>query len=150
MNKGLLFLLRRQQLAPLRKLRSKMRGFKGVLIGAGFLALLVLFVGPQLFVSRSPEIRTGLSENMLDFGPHALLLFVPFLSLLVYLIARGDGMAKRQAAEAKAAQDQFSQYVQDSAGAGDSAAQIEKAKSLLDAGTISQEEFDKLKAKALA
>ena len=78
------------------------------------------------------------------------LLFVPFLSLLVYLIARGDGMAKRQAAEAKAAQDQFSQYVQQTAGAGDSAAQIEKAKSLLDAGTISQEEFDKLKAKALA
>jgi hypothetical protein len=78
------------------------------------------------------------------------LLFVPFLSLLVYLIARGDGMAKRQASEAKAAQDQFSQYVQNTAGAGDSAAQIEKAKSLLDAGTISQEEFDKLKAKALA
>ena len=78
------------------------------------------------------------------------LLFLPFISLLVYLIARGDGMAKRQAAEVKASQQEFDSYVQSVAGSGDSAAQIEKAKSLLDAGTISQDEFDKLKAKALA
>ena len=59
-------------------------------------------------------------------------------------------MAKRQAAAAQAAQKDFDSYVQNVASSGDSAAQIEKAKSLLDAGTISQEEFDKLKAKALA
>ena len=79
------------------------------------------------------------------------LIFVPFLTALIYLIARGNGMQKRsiaQAQELRAAQDA---YIRQTAGSGSSAADdIAKAKSLLDSGAISQAEFDALKAKALA
>lgn len=80
------------------------------------------------------------------------LIFVPFLTALVYLIARGNGMQKRsiaQAQELRAAQDA---YIRQTAGSGGSSAtdDIAKAKSLLDSGAISQAEFDALKAKALA
>ena len=77
------------------------------------------------------------------------LIFVPFLTLLVYLIARGNGMAERGAAQAKeykAAQDQ---YIKSVAGASPSE-EIAKAKSLLDSGAITQAEFDAIKAKALS
>ena len=80
------------------------------------------------------------------------LVFVPFLTALIYLIARGNGMTKRsmaQAAEMRAAQDD---YIRQTAGSGGGSTvdDISKAKSLLDSGAISQAEFDALKAKALA
>jgi membrane protease subunit (stomatin/prohibitin family) len=60
-------------------------------------------------------------------------------------------MAERRAKEAQTAQAQFDQYVrQAAAGTGGSASEIEKAKQLLDDGTITQEEFDAIKAKALS
>jgi len=77
------------------------------------------------------------------------LIFVPFLTLLVYLIARGKGMSERglaQAKEYKAAQDQ---YIKSVAGASPSE-EIAKAKSLLDSGAITQAEFDHIKTKALS
>jgi len=77
------------------------------------------------------------------------LIFVPFLTLFVYLIARGKGMAERGAAQAKeykAAQDQ---YIKSVAGASPSE-EIAKAKSLLDSGAITQAEFDHIKTKALS
>ena len=77
------------------------------------------------------------------------LIFVPFLTLLVYLIARGKGMAERGAAQAKeykAAQDQ---YIKSVAGSSPSE-EIAKAKSLLDSGAITQAEFDHIKTKALS
>jgi len=76
----------------------------------------------------------------------ALILFTP-LAALIYLIVRGGGMAKRSQAAQAEAQQQFDAYVKQTAGG--SAAEIEKAKALLDAGTISQEEFDSIKSKAL-
>jgi Short C-terminal domain len=69
---------------------------------------------------------------------------------VIYLIARGRGMAERQAGEMRKAQVATDQYIQSVAGAGNPADQIASAKSLLDSGTITQEEFDKLKQKALA
>jgi hypothetical protein len=79
------------------------------------------------------------------------LIFVPFLTALIYLIARGNGMTRRsaeQAAQLRAAQDD---YIRQTAGAGGTSVDdIAKAKSLLDAGAITQAEFDSLKAKALA
>jgi hypothetical protein len=78
------------------------------------------------------------------------LVFVPFLAAFVYLIARGSGMAQRRAAEADQAQAANADYIRSVAGGGSSAtAEIEKGKQLLDAGTITQAEFDTLKAKAL-
>jgi Phospholipase_D-nuclease N-terminal len=78
------------------------------------------------------------------------LIFVPFLSALIYLIARGRGMAERQAGEMKRAQAATDTYIQGVAGRGNPADQIATAKGLLDDGTITQTEFDRLKAAALA
>jgi hypothetical protein len=78
------------------------------------------------------------------------LVFFPFITALVYLIARGRGMAERQAKAAQSAQVATDQYIQSVASKGNPADQIASAKSLLDSGTITQEEFDKLKQKALA
>ena len=74
----------------------------------------------------------------------------PFLSLLIYLIARGKGMQERAMAANQAQKAAFDSYVQSTASAGNPADQIAKAKELLDAGTISQAEFDAIKAKALS
>jgi hypothetical protein len=74
----------------------------------------------------------------------------PFLGLFIYIIVNHDGMQERALAEAKKNQEQFNSYVQSVAATSGSADQIAKAKELLDAGTISQEEFDQIKAKALA
>jgi Phospholipase_D-nuclease N-terminal/Short C-terminal domain len=82
------------------------------------------------------------------------LVFLPFLAALVYLLTRGKGMAERAAARQQQAQEQFDSYVRTVASTGDATAtpaeQIARAKELLDAGTIDQAEFDRLKAKALA
>lgn len=78
------------------------------------------------------------------------LIFVPFLTALVYLIARGDGMARRSAKQAQEMQAQTDQYIRQTAGALSPADEIAKAKALLDAGTISAQEYEALKAKALS
>ena len=81
------------------------------------------------------------------------LLFViilPFLGVFIYLIAESKGIAERNQARAEASQRQFNDYVQNVAVQGGSAAEIEKAKSLLDSGAITQAEYEALKAKALA
>jgi cytochrome c biogenesis protein CcdA len=79
------------------------------------------------------------------------LIILPLLTSLVYLIARGQGMAERNIAAAKAAQTDTDSYIRSvSAGAGSPSDEIARAKGLLDAGTISQEEYDQLKVKALS
>jgi Short C-terminal domain len=75
---------------------------------------------------------------------------LPFLGVFVYLIAEGDDMAKRNVERAQAQQAQFDNYVRTAAADGDAASQIEKAKSLLDSGAITQAEYDSIKQKALA
>jgi uncharacterized membrane protein YcjF (UPF0283 family) len=74
---------------------------------------------------------------------------LPFLGVLIYLIAYHDGMADRSHREAQAQQRQFDEYVRQAAGTGGVAGEIERAKKLLDDGTITQAEFDALKARAL-
>ena len=76
------------------------------------------------------------------------LVVLPFLTAIVYIVARGKGMATRQAASVRRAQSETEAYIRDVAGKSP-AAQIAEAKALLDAGTINAAEFDKLKAKAL-
>jgi hypothetical protein len=75
---------------------------------------------------------------------------VPFIGVLVYLIANSDDMAKRNLETAKAQRAQFDEYVRSTAGGGGATGEIEKAKQLLDSGAITQDEFDKIKAKALS
>lgn len=75
------------------------------------------------------------------------IIVVPFLGVLVYLIAQHDGMRERSIKQAQDQQAAFDQYVRDAAGG--SAGEIAKAKELLDSGAIDQAEFDRLKQKAL-
>ena len=75
---------------------------------------------------------------------------VPFLGVFIYLIVNHDGMAERTINQARAQQAQMDDYIRSTAGGGGAAAEIEKAKGLLDSGAISQAEFDAIKAKALA
>ena len=77
-------------------------------------------------------------------------ILLPFLGVFIYLIANNDGMAERNLKQAKDQRAQFDEYVRETAGSGGAAAEIEKAKALLDSGAISQAEFDALKSKALA
>jgi len=78
------------------------------------------------------------------------LLFFPFLTAVIYVIARGKGMAERQATGRAAVQRQQEDYINQVAGSASPTDQIAQASSLLDNGKISQAEFDALKAKALA
>ena len=78
------------------------------------------------------------------------LIVVPFLGVLIYLIARGPGMAERQGGAARQAQADTEQYIQSVASTPNSADQIASAKVLLDDGTITQTEYERLKVKALA
>ena len=74
---------------------------------------------------------------------------VPFIGVLAYLIFNHDGMAERSGKEAEASQAQVDEYVRRTAGTGGPASEIETAKKLLDAGDITQAEFDAIKAKAI-
>jgi hypothetical protein len=73
---------------------------------------------------------------------------LPFLGVLVYLIAQHEGMRERGMRQAETQKQAFDQYVREAAGG--SAAEIAKARELLDAGSINQEEFEAIKAKALS
>jgi hypothetical protein len=86
-------------------------------------------------------------------GWTVMMVFLPLLGVLIYLIAHGSSMADRRAAEVQAQQAQLDQHIRKVAGApgGDGAAsEIASAKSLLDSGAISPDEFEQLKRKALA
>lgn len=76
------------------------------------------------------------------------LIFLPFLTALLYLITRGRGMAERSAAQARAAQSATDEYIRSVSGS-NPAGEIERAKALLDSGAITAEEFATLKAAAL-
>ena len=78
------------------------------------------------------------------------LIFLPVVAAIVYLIARGRQMAERQLNRMQRAQGETEQYIQSVAGHPSPADQIASGKALLDAGTITQAEFDALKSKALA
>ena len=115
-----------------------------------FIWIVILFhVLTDLF--RDHTLSGGMKTLWVVF-----LVFLPFLAVLVYVISRGKGMAERTAARQQQSQEQFEGYVRSVAATGDGtttttpADQIAQAKQLLDAGTIDQAEFNRLKAKALA
>ena len=116
-------------------------------------SLIVIFFMVVYFFMLFGVIVDVFRRHDIGGGKKAIwLLFIfvaPLLGLLIYLIVNGHGIAERQQKQAQQSQAQFDDYVKNVAGS-DSADQIAKAKALLDAGTISQGEFDTIKAKALA
>ena len=91
-------------------------------------------------------------HDLSGWGKTGWLIFVivlPFLGVFVYLIANSKEMAERNVKEVATAQAQFDDHVRSVAGGG-AAAEIEKAKGLLDSGAITQAEYDAIKQKALA
>jgi hypothetical protein len=80
------------------------------------------------------------------------LIVLPFLGALIYLISNHDGMAERRISDLQVAQAQLDDHIKSVAATsgGGAAAEIDRAKSLLDSGAIDQSEFETLKAKALA
>jgi len=76
------------------------------------------------------------------------LILIPFLGVLIYLIVNHDGMADRNLAAMQAQKSATDDYIRSVSGG--AAAEIERAKGLLDSGAITQAEFDSIKAKALA
>jgi ABC-type multidrug transport system fused ATPase/permease subunit len=77
-----------------------------------------------------------------------LVIIVPFLGAFIYLIARGGGMHERAARQAQRQEDAFKDYVRQTAG-GSSADELAKLADLKSKGAISDEDFEKAKAKIL-
>jgi hypothetical protein len=116
------------------------------LIFSAFLFIAYLFVMFQVVVDLFRDDKLGgFAKAVWIVG----LIFLPVLTALIYIIARGNGMAARQQAALQRAKSDTDAYIRHVAGKSP-AEQIADAKALLDAGTISQDEFAKLKAKALA
>ena len=116
------------------------------LIFSAFLFIAYLFVMFQIVVDLFRDDKLGgFAKAVWIVG----LIFLPVLTALIYIIARGGGMAERQLAAVKRAKSDTDAYIRHVAGKSP-AEQIADAKALLDAGTITQDEYAKLKAKALA
>ena len=91
-------------------------------------------------------------HDISGWGKAAWSIFVivlPFLGVFIYLIAEGTGMAERNVRQSRAQQASMDAYVRSVASSTPATDQIAQAKQLLDSGTISQAEFDQIKAKAL-
>jgi hypothetical protein len=109
-----------------------------------FIAYLIIMFQIVVDLFRDSQMGGG-SKVLWIIG----LIFLPVLTAIIYIIARGQGMASRQQASLQRARSEAEAYVRDVAGKSP-AAHIAEAKALLDAGTITADEYAKLKAKALA
>ena len=111
-----------------------------------FVFVAYLFVLFQIIVDlfRDTELG-GFAKALWIIG----LIFLPLLTAIVYVIARGRGMAERQRMAGQRVKADTDAYIKEAAGTSP-ADQINGAKALLDSGTINRNEFERLKAKALA
>lgn len=116
------------------------------LLVSTFLFVAYLFILFQIVADLFRDTETGGVAKALWI---VALVFVPMLTAIVYIIARGKGMAARQQASLSRMKSESESYIRQVAGRSP-AADIAEAKALLDAGTITQGEFERLKAKALA
>jgi hypothetical protein len=112
---------------------------------------MVVFVALILFVWMVIAVLTDVFRRHDAGGGKKVawslfVIFLPLIGVFAYLIANGDGMASRSAEHAR---DRLARP-DASAGMGGGAAEIERAKRLLDSGTITQAEFDAIKARALS
>ena len=78
------------------------------------------------------------------------LIFLPFITSVIYLIVRGKDMGERQARSAEQMREQQDAYIRQVAGATSPTEQIAQAKAMLDSGTITEAEYERLTERALA
>jgi hypothetical protein len=116
-----------------------------IVVGFAFIVQLML-----MFMIVSDLFRDRNSSGAVKALWIVALLVLPLLTALVYLVVRGRGMAERSAREAVAVQEAQEAYIREVAGSTAPTDQIAQARALLDAGAISQPEYDRLKDKALA
>jgi len=115
-----------------------------IIVYALFVVIMMLFsIVADLFRDRE---LSGWAKA----GWIILLIVFPLIGILLYVIVRHKGMIERASAQQAAAKAEFDSYVKETAGSGGAAQEIAAAKSLLDSGAISQDEFDALKSKALS
>jgi hypothetical protein len=116
------------------------------LIVSSFIFISYLIILFQIVVDlfRDPELGGG-SRAIWIIG----LVFLPFFTAILYVLTRGKSMSERQRASVQKARSETENYIREVAGKSP-ADQIAAAKALLDAGTITPEEFARLKAKALS
>ena len=117
-----------------------------VLMASTFFFIAYLIVLFQVIVDLFRDSEMGGGTKVLWIIG---LIFLPVLTALIYILARGSGMAERQRAAMRSAKADTEAYIRQVA-AKSPADQIAAAKKLLDAGTINDDEFARLKAKALA
>ncbi|KAF0964025.1 MULTISPECIES: SHOCT domain-containing protein [unclassified Rhodococcus (in: high G+C Gram-positive bacteria)] len=115
-----------------------------IIVTFGFVAYLILLFSIITDLFRDHKTSGWVKAIWIVF-----LFFVPLLTALVYLITRSKSMAERSMAAAQEAKQAQDSYIRSVAGKS-SAEQIADAKGLLDAGTITQAEYETLKAKALS
>jgi hypothetical protein len=96
-------------------------------------------------IFRRHDISGGKKTLWLIF-----VIILPYLGVFIYLITQNEGITQRNLDRAQSQKAQFDDYVRTTAGGGGAAAEIERAKGLLDSGAITQAEFDAIKQKALA
>lgn len=111
-----------------------------------FFFIAYLFI---LFQVVSDLFRDQEASGLYKAAWIVFLLFIPLLTSLIYLIVRGKGMAERHRAQVQKSVSATNEYIREVAGKSP-AEQISEAKKLLDDGTITEDEYQTLKAKALA
>jgi hypothetical protein len=116
-----------------------------IVISFAFVAYLMV-----LFSILSDLFRDREESGVMKAVWIVCLIFLPFVTALVYLIVRGRGMAERQMRDTAEMKKQQDAYIREVAGQTSSADQIAQARKMLDAGVISQPEYERLKEKALA
>lgn len=115
-----------------------------VFVSFVFISVLIMIFSIVIDIFRDKELSGWAKAAWLFF-----LVVFTLITALVYVIVRGDGMAKRSAREQVEAKESFDAYVRDVAGGG-AASELERAAAMHDAGKITDEEYAALKAKILA
>jgi hypothetical protein len=116
-----------------------------ILISFAFVAYLLVMFAIVTDLFRDPK-ASGFEKAVWIVA----LIFLPFLTSLIYVVVKGKGMAERQVRSAEQMREQQDAYIKQVAGSATPAEQIAQAKAMLDSGTITPDEYERLKEKALA